>query len=526
MKDFTKILSIIIICAAALLLGSHLLDYYSQTPDEGRPGLFYLFRSIEPDAVRSYIGSLAEVITALFGILITVVAIIVNLSANRYTSKIIDLFINDIINVAVLILFAVIIFYGIWITNAAQGSQGSGGFSPRYGIIIYLSLISVGVLIIVPYFFYVFHFLNPSNIINKIKDQAYYYLAKANKAKYDRTLKSGLIENIDRLSELCKGSLLSSDQTLGLHSVKAMNNILIRYISAKQDDSFHSLWQFDIQDFFLGLDPDIVEDLEAKQYWFEYKVLQEYESILIHFLEKNPRITYQVAVNTTEIGMSLRDEVVLDLLRRYFNTYLKRCIEKKHAQNTINVFYQYYLFLKYLIEHGVNDRLCLQMAEYFKYYGQAAALDGMENVLEYSSYFLRKINEVAYKKYDADSDLVEQHLNLFLTVDDFPDDESTEKALLGVRANQAILASFYMQRNNNEFVRRIREDMKDEPPDRLQLIEETILREEEEHHFEIDNIGINMLYVPAGPKNNLRRFFELFTDENQATRSVNHEQSD
>jgi uncharacterized membrane protein len=184
MRDFFIILLIILCCSLVILLGFHLLDYVSQGGNNEGFAPFFIFYSIDYESVKNYIGSFAEVITGLFGIIITVVAIIVNLSANRYTSKIIDLFIKDRFNVAVLILFAVICFSGIWVSNSLQLNHQKM-FLPRYTVIGYLILISVGVLLIVPYFIYVFHFLKPGNIIAKIEKQAKYYIDKSRNSNGD-----------------------------------------------------------------------------------------------------------------------------------------------------------------------------------------------------------------------------------------------------------------------------------------------------------------------------------------------------
>lgn len=513
MRDSFKILAAIIVTSMLVIFIPHLIDYYLQHANKKGFAPFFIFYSIDYVSIRNYIGSLSEVVTGLFGIIITVVAIIVNLSANRYTSKIIDLFIKDKLNIFVLILFSVIGISGIWFNNTIQLNEKNEVFSPNIEIIWYLIMISMGISIIVPYFFYVFRFLKPENIISKIQKQAFSYVDRVQKVNSSAKIKAALVESIEQLSEICKGVSISSDQSLGLQSEKALNRILTYYLEEKDKDNFPSDWYSDIDDYFLGLNKPIVRDLIIRRYWVEYKVFQEYESILTHFIGNDSRIAYQVAINTTEIGSATvekEDLVVLNLITKYFNTFLKRSIEKKQIQTSVDILYQYYLFLKLLMESKIDEQHCLKIAEYFKYYGQYAVTQNMGNVLEFSSYFLRLINELAHELYSKRDDIVIHLLDLFLTVDDFPEENFNEKALIGVRQNQAILASFYLLKDDFELAMRIYEDMKDETKKRIDAIKESILKVDVENYFEIDNVGINPLFLQSSRTTKLIEFFKYF----------------
>lgn len=513
MRDSLKLLGAIIISSLLVIFIPHLLDYFLQNADRKGFPPFFIFYSVDFESMRNYIGSLSEVVTGLFGIIITVVAIIVNLSANRYTSKIIDLFIKDSLNIAVLVLFAVIGVSGIWFNNTIQSNANNVLFVPKIEIILYLFMISAGISIIVPYFFYVFKFLKPESIISKIQKQAFIYIDRVKKVNQSAQLKAALVENIEQLSEICKGVLISSDQSLGLQSAKALNRLLTYYIEAKEKNDFSRDWYSDIDNYFLGLNRPIVNDLKIRRYWFEYKVFQEYESILTHFLGNDSRIAYQVAINTTEIGsltIDNQDLVGLNLITKFFNTFLRRSIEKKQMQTSVDILYQYFLFLKLLMQSKIDEEHCREIAEYFKYYGQLAARQNMENVLEFSSYFLRLINELAYSLYGQRDDIVIHLLDLFLTVDDFPEEDFNERALIGVRQNQAILASFYLSKDDYELARRIYEDMKNETQKRIEAIKNSILKVDVENFFEIDNIGINPLFIQNWRAEKLIEFFAFF----------------
>ena len=104
-------------------------------------GYTYIFNNL---------GSFAEVITGVLGIAITVVAIVVELAATRYTPKITDLFIKEKINLIVLPFYIFLCIVSIWIA----GFQGAKGLSAARAIVlVYLGFVSVSFLTIIPYFY-------------------------------------------------------------------------------------------------------------------------------------------------------------------------------------------------------------------------------------------------------------------------------------------------------------------------------------------------------------------------------------
>jgi hypothetical protein len=518
---------------AVLVILTHAADYFSQI--KTALPLFYPLYLVDAKATLASVGSLAEVINSLFGIIITVVAIIVNLSANRYTQKIIDIFIREKINIVILSLFSIASLYGIWIINSIQSWQASDYYTPRIQILFYLFLISVSILVIVPYFYYVFQFLRPENIISKIKKQTIDSLKKASKLKnrphkiehIEKTIKPKIIENLNQLTEICKSSVKEADQSLALSAVTTLNDILKFYIDAKESHlksharlPYHKEWYLEIDPYFLGINRPIIDELKIQKYWFEYKILQEFESIFVYSFEKDSKMAYQTAINFTDVSkvcVGHKDFIFFHYIVRYFNTLLKACIVQLDVQNTIYVFYQYYLACKYLIDNYKEEyeedekNLVVNVAEYFKIYGQMGQQKGLDKVLESSAYFLRLINEAIYMQFSKiDMDFIETLLDIFLTVDNITEGKDVEKALLGVRQQQTLLAGFYLYNNSPLLADQIYSDMKEENIERIQSIVDSIMEVDENRYFEIDNIGINPLFTLEHYKRMIKRFYKMF----------------
>ena len=86
--------------------------------------------------------------------------------SNRYTSQVTDLFIRDRVNLWVFVLFVIASVFPLWV-----GSSYGGGFQPQIGVLIALLLATASIIVLIPYFAYVFTFLRPTNIIDAIRSR-------------------------------------------------------------------------------------------------------------------------------------------------------------------------------------------------------------------------------------------------------------------------------------------------------------------------------------------------------------------
>ena len=90
------------------------------------PGPWALWSSL---GATETLTSFAEVVVGLLAITITVVAIIVELAANRYTSRITDLFVRDPVNIIVMSGFVVTSVLIIWIDLSLYGPEHPRGMA-------------------------------------------------------------------------------------------------------------------------------------------------------------------------------------------------------------------------------------------------------------------------------------------------------------------------------------------------------------------------------------------------------------
>src|SRR5829696_8903877 len=95
---------------AALFTALWLLDYHwvsAEAASGYRRGPLAPLMALEPALVAAAVANVSQVIVAVLGIAITVVSIVVQLAATRYTSRIADMFFRDRTNLAIMGFFVV-----------------------------------------------------------------------------------------------------------------------------------------------------------------------------------------------------------------------------------------------------------------------------------------------------------------------------------------------------------------------------------------------------------------------------------
>ena len=120
------------------------------------------------DTLQNALGNMAQVVAAILGIVITVVSIVVQLAATRYTPRIADMFFRDRTNLAVLGFFVVACINAVWVLDLRRPRLRAA----RSRIVFTMVLVTASLLIMVPYFAYVFDFLDPDRVVGRIQQQA------------------------------------------------------------------------------------------------------------------------------------------------------------------------------------------------------------------------------------------------------------------------------------------------------------------------------------------------------------------
>ena len=118
------------------------------------------------DAASAGVTSAAAEVTAgVLAIAATVVAIVLELATNRYTHRITQLFGREPINAATLGFFVVTTMACLWVSAMPASSAGAVSW-------LAMIMATVSLASLLPYFAFLFRFLEPTNTIRRIQDQA------------------------------------------------------------------------------------------------------------------------------------------------------------------------------------------------------------------------------------------------------------------------------------------------------------------------------------------------------------------
>lgn len=483
-----------------LVVGTSVLDITmtSVTPDSW-------FDALRMRGVTSSVGSLAEVLAAVFGIALTVVAIVVQLAAQRYPAKIVDVFMVDRVNILTFAFMAASCVYVVLVPAVAT-TEPAGAFAS--GLALLLTVGNFGLLL--PYFGHVFQFLEPTNLISEIENRARNELSNARSGRSSSILKhqKNVALSLDRVADNCMAAVTAEDRNLALHSVRTIESFLVHYQRTK--DQMPDEW-FDIDwDLFGTLSQEFVDEIVETGTWLEAKGMMEYERVLRSALKRANEVVSQVAKSTGTLGSeALRrgDSETVALAIRFFNTYIRHGLNQRNVRAVYNILYEYRRFAGEVLAR--ERTLATKIVEHLVYYGRLANDMGLPFVTVTAAHDVRVLCQLAHADPEFD---IDRTLSLFLTLDQPSEAKSEEVALIGVRKAQSILGAFFLEQGAPELADSIRKDMRHEETRRLELIRDQILDVRDRKFWEITDRGMNFDYVAPELRPQIRRFFEPLLD--------------
>ena len=497
-----------VLAAVALLVFT---GFYALDALLGDGGALAGYFDFEPAMITDAIPALAGLMAAVLGIVITVVSIIVQLSADRYTG-VAAMFLRDRINLAVMAYFVIACVCGIWLSMSVHAQ-----FVPRTTLIAMMAATSFGLLLMLPYFAYVFRFLEPTSIVGRIRAQAVATVTEAagvRDAARGASLQGPVIKWMEELSDITSNSISGKDKIIASRAVDALKDFTLEYLAVK--GKAQAAW-FDIGEGirdnpdFVAMDPESLRDLEARRTWVEWKVMRQYLGIYNEAMSDMPDINYLIAIDTRYIGEAAaarQDREVVALVFRYLNSYLRATLNARAVRTAYNVLNQYRLLVESMLRLG-DTATAIEGVRHMVYYGLTSFDMQLSFVTETVAYDLSAVCEFAHslgKKDDA------RLLAMFLELDQPLRVRRQEQGLLGIRKAQVKLAAYYLAAGEEARARSIADDMRDEPRERLRAIRDQLERVESKDFWEIIDRGRNFEYMPPRQRAQMARFFAWFDE--------------
>jgi len=490
--------------AVALYGGLYSLDQYMT--GEGHPGYF----GFSPERVTDAVGSLSGLFAAILGIIITVVSIIVQLSAERY-AHVTQMFLRDRTNLAVLGFYVLSCIWGVLNAFSLQT-----GWVPRITLTAVIVLAAACFAVMAPYFAYVFDFLQPENIIGRIRSEADASAREGSRtlAEAERAhLQARTLNGMEELTDITINSISSKDKIIAVAAVDALKDFAVSYLGHKRQarkDWFIVGSGIRQNPDFVSMAPGVVDDMESRHTWVEWKVLRQYQGIYLDALVHMKDVAYVICIDTRYIGekaIAVEDQEALYVCVKFFNSYLRATLNARDVRTAYNLLNQYRALIEALLRAGW-DAKAAEVGNYIKYYSHISFRMGLPFVTETCAYDLESLCELAH---DLKSPAEAALLKTFLEIDQ-PSMESDveETGLRGVRKAQIKLATHYIVAGAEPLARQIHDDMLGERPERLRSIRDELMSVTSEDFWEVIDRGRNFDYLSPERKKALSVFYSWF----------------
>lgn len=492
---------------ALLYLFDHV--YTGGPASDAPPGSLTRYFFFDQSSITDAASSLGSMVAGVLGIVISVVAIVVQLSAERYTG-VTAMFLRDRLNIVVMAFYVVACVVGVWV-----GLSIRSDFVPRVTLLVMMLFTTVGLVGMAPYFAYVFRFLEPGNIIARIRSDAGRIARQGSAAESAaaRVEAQGLaLGAMEELTDITSNSISGKDKIIASRAVDALKDFAVEYLSYKPraTEGWFTIGEAIRENpDFVAMDPESLGDLVKRRTWVEWKVMRQYLGIYNEALGAMRDINYLIAIDTRYIGEAAAkagDEELIELVLRYMNSYMRATLNAKDVRTAYNVLNQYRLLVESLLRLGFSGR-ALGAVEHMKYYGHVSYDMKLSFVTETVAYDVGAICQVAHELSAPDEDRL---LDSFLELDRPSPERGQEQALKGVRKAQVKLAAFYLTVGETAKARRIHEDMAMEPRHRLSAIRDELMRVETKDYWEIIDRGRNFEFMPPRQKEAMHVFFSWF----------------
>ncbi len=469
------------------------------------------YLDFDPESVTDSVSSLAAMSAAVFGIVVTVVSIIVQLSADRYTG-VARMFLRDRINLMVMGYYLVICVWGVWTSFTLQST-----FVPHAAIFASILATTVGLVLMAPYFGYVFWFLEPMNIIARIRNGAIADArrgVRAARGRFDE-LQAATLTAMEELTDITSNSISGKDKIIASGAVDALKDFCLAYVAIKPsvtlDAADQHFWlrigpSLRRNPDFVAMDPESLADLQARGTWVEWKVMRQYLGIYNEALASMGDINYLVAIDTRYIGEAASKRHDVELIRltyRFMNSFLRTTLNARDVRTAYNVMNQYRLLVEALLADG-HGALALEGVRHMTYYGHVSFDMKLVFVTETVAYDVGALCQLAHQRENAEEEAMLEH---FLNLDRPLRSMAQESALLGVRKAQVKLAAYYLSQGEDAKARRIAEDMAAEPKARLEQVRHALETVTSKDFWEIIDRGRNFEYMPPEERTRLGQFF-------------------
>lgn len=473
-----------------LLLAVITLGNLCLTPQD--PAGIFVFTAADG---RNLVTGLNRNFNQLLAIVFTTVSIAVPLTANMYSVKMLELFIKDRINLTVLLAFAFAIPNNIWLLHSVKEN-----YWPVFQVYLSLFMVLLYPALLVPYLYYIFQFLHPHTLLQRLVRQVTCetHAALRHPARADRHAGQAL-ELIEHTASIGLRSIDRAERSTAVESVEALRSTLEDYWRHKA--GLPAGWHETEGTHFRGFSEEAMLTLSRDRLTVEMKIFTQLRALLSSAVPRMHILVNAIAETTCELGLhphARNDTACREMIMQYFNTFIRLSLNRKDHRSAFTLFNQYRRYAEEMLHD--NPEHSLEIAFYFQYYAQAARDQGMPFVVETIAHDLGAlVQEVWARRLPQRGKFLERFLEFETALGSSVPD--------GVKKAQALLAAFFRLQGEHEAAADLGRTFSRLSRDQLLVMQDDLLHVRKAHYWEINERMRNMDFVPDEQRREVGEFF-------------------
>lgn len=469
------------------------LEFFIEWHRAGYPGVADMSWAGTNNAkLADILSPTARAYNNVLAMLIATIGLAIPLTANMHTPKLIELFLQDRINRWVLSFMAAGAAHTLWVTYIIGPK-----FAPTWAVGVAVMLAIIGWAILIPYFFYVVRFLDPSRVVIRLRDDTRRILDRV----ADRVIEANdgqnlVAQRIGQLGTITIKSLQRDDRDVAREAVWAIKQLLDHYANCKSrmPKEWHQVDRGD----FVGFSYEAIEMLSENKTWFEMKCLQQLELGFMRALSgaHDTVSTFSDALRVIAVQAQLHhQDQSVRLCIRFFNNYLREAIKARNLRAVYDVFQQYRRMGRELVE---RPDLLREISKHFLYYAGMARLWGLVFAPQLAVFDLGYMTRRAFEANSpAGADLLRDFLSL-------PHRTGDDVHKMAVKA-KLILGAFLLENKRDDEASLVRENLADVEIAEIARSCADLL-DADRTFFEVTDRQVNLEYMPPERREPLQRF--------------------
>ncbi|CAN5144360.1 hypothetical protein BH11MYX1_BH11MYX1_28300 [soil metagenome] len=438
------------------------------------------------------LSPMARAYNNVLAMLLATIGLAIPLTATMHTPKLIEMFLRDRINRWVLSFMAFGAAHTLWV-DYMIGPK----FAPTWSIAISVFFALVGWALLLPYFFYVVRFVDPSRLLVRLREDAQEIVERVHQNRADPVhAQPEISRRLQQIGTIIIKSLDRNDRDVAAEGVWAIKLLLDHY--DKHNLKLPNAWFVVDRADFVGLSDEALEMLNDTRTWFEMKCLQQVEQGFLRALH-NANDTVSTFSDVTRViatrAIANHEEHEIRLCIRFFNNYLREAIKARNLRATYDVFHQYRRLGRELVD---RPELLRDLAKHFAYYGNMTRTFGMVFAPQLVLFDLGYVTRRAYERASpAASDLLRTMLGL-------PHRTGNDLHTMAVKA-KLILGGFFVAHKLDAEAELVRKNLRDVDYGQVERAEGELLGAERSF-FEVTDRQLNLEFVPAERREALAQF--------------------